>query len=643
MEKTAPRFRSIKTGYLLLVIGMVLISSLITTWIEYDEHKIQIHQNFHKKIKSLAFLSAQASSSAFLSGNRSSLHNALVTLSHENEVIASAIMDTEEHLLASIIRPEFRSGDVKEADDIQRIKSLSFAEFSKHPIFSHNQPVGYVLVVIDNRLFNYLSKKHFAAHLLERLGTGAILAAILVWFFNRRVILPLKKLKIHITEIQHGQLGATLNYARNDEIEQLGVAINELSLSLKTNETEKEYMQSKLLEGNEDLKRATKAKNQFLANMSHEIMSPLTSIIGYIDHITMEDLPKNQQDSFKRALLHNSKHLQTLISNTLEFSKIESGEIDIHKTRFNLFTFVDELFSAYTQSAQEKGLELKCHYSYPLPAFITTDYMRLKQILFNLFNNALKFTEKGHVRVNIYYQAGGKGNVVFDIQDTGIGLEIGQINQLFSNFTQAEITPHSSPSGAGLGLVISRMLATLLGGDINVISSPGKGSQFSCSIYPGVIADEELVQSEHQQDNIVAKISAKSSKIDRMNLNLKLHVLVIDDSPDIHILLGSYLAKMGCTVDAADTGYEGLRMIENKQYDVIIVDKQMPGMDGIETTRKLRQAGFKNPIIAMTAATLNKDESKFKAAGCDAYLNKPINVSLLSETLSRWSKSDKSV
>lgn len=368
-----------------------------------------------------------------------------------------------------------------------------------------------------------------------------------------------------------------------------------------------------------------RSKSEFLAHLSHELRTPLTAILGYTDLLLAADEAPNK--NHLQIIKRNGRHLLSLLNDVLDLSKIEAGKLEIEQLDVHLHSFVNEICSLISVNAQDKNLRLNVVARTSLPVRIKTDPTRLRQILLNLLGNAIKFTEEGevslyiaeaHVRNKVYLR--------FSIRDTGIGISKDNLDRLFKPFTQVTNTLTSRQQGTGLGLAISRQLALCLGGNITVKSQPGVGSVFTLYINPGDLEKVERKPLDTHSGLDVTTISKA--------LSFKGHVLITDDLPDIRMLLGHLITSFGGRISYASDGQEAIDLVQQKEaegdgFDLLIMDSQMPVLDGLSATRMLREQGYKKPILALTAASLRGERERCLEAGCDDYLSKPIDAATL--------------
>ena len=419
---------------------------------------------------------------------------------------------------------------------------------------------------------------------------------------------------------------------------------------LRTYATALEATNRALEESNRRAEAATQAKTQFLANMSHEIRTPMTAILGFTDML-LEDLKEPRSVETGQIIKRNGEHLLQLINDILDISKIEAGKVEVEQIPWSPRNVVADVVSLMHVRAAAKGLTLSEDYLGAIPETITTDPARLRQILVNLVGNAIKFTDAGGVRIvtRLVRDAGDKSLLRFDVIDTGIGIPEAAIGRLFQPFTQVDASTSRKYEGTGLGLSISRQLARALGGDTTASSELGKGSTFSVTVATGSLEGVRLVEylKEGWSDNRQLDPSTAPS-----SQGLACRVLLADDIPDNQRLIGALLLAAGAAVTIAGDGEEAVKMAlaarpgsgkagddRTQPFDVVLMDIQMPVLDGYQATRRLRQEGYTAPIIALTAHTMRGDREKSLAAGCDDYLPKPVDQKQLVETVAKWAAS----
>ncbi len=396
-----------------------------------------------------------------------------------------------------------------------------------------------------------------------------------------------------------------------------------------------------LEEFNRAAQAATQAKSEFLANMSHEIRTPMTAILGYADLLLDAELSDDQRREHVNTIRRNGRVLIELINDILDLSKIEAGKMDVRRTEFSPCGIVEDVVSLMRVRAEAEGLALKTRLAYPLPGTIRSDPVRLRQILVNLVGNAIKFTETGSVTIAVCCEAAdgngdGRYRMRFDVIDTGVGIAPEKLQKLFEPFTQADASATRRFGGTGLGLTISKRLAELLGGDVRVESHPGRGSTFTLTVNPGPLGDVPMLNGP--DDRAGEELPEEADRQEATPSKLNGRVLLAEDGPDNQRLICALLEKAGLDVELADNGVLACEKAvasqsQGKPYDLILMDIQMPDMDGYQATQKLREDGWQGPIVALTAHAMVGDRDKCLEAGCNDYATKPIERAKLLGTV----------
>jgi signal transduction histidine kinase/CheY-like chemotaxis protein len=361
---------------------------------------------------------------------------------------------------------------------------------------------------------------------------------------------------------------------------------------------------------------SSRSKSAFLANMSHEIRTPLTAIIGFSESLLEQSLTASDRVTATQTVIRCGKHLLQVINDILDLSKIEAEKLHIETIPVDVFQIVADVGSLASVQATGKGIAFSVDYEFPLPASIVSDPVRVKQILFNLVGNAVKFTSSGGVRVRVGYSA-ATNQMRFDVIDTGVGLSDAQKQNLFQAFNQADATTTRRFGGTGLGLHLSRTLCDRLGGSIAVESTEGVGSIFTATFSAGPSAPPKMVNqapASVERAAAVELVARHSGK-----------VLLVDDVAENRQLIALYLRKMGATVSSVENGLHAVSSALGESFDLILMDMQMPVMDGIEATALLRQRGYTGPIVALTANVMSAEVDRCLKAGCDGFLGKPVD------------------
>lgn len=395
------------------------------------------------------------------------------------------------------------------------------------------------------------------------------------------------------------------------------VSLNrELEKRVLARTKELEQANEELEEKNALLTQATRFKSQFLANMSHEIRTPLTSIIGRSEIALTGELTQSEQQESLSTIMRNGKHLLGIINDILDLSKVEAGKLETELLPVSPFDVIDDVTNITAPQAKEKHISFEVEYSYPLPTVITTDPTRLKQILINLCGNAVKFTSQGAVRLKVTYDAVAQ-LLFFSVHDTGIGMTDAQKEHLFQAFTQGDTSTTRRFGGTGLGLVIAYELAAKLGGEVTVESTNGKGSVFTASISTGEVALSDLTSERISKDAPVSP----GTPIPAVGQG---RVLLVEDGEDNQAYISFLLRRMGVEHETVENGSLAIEAIGRGGFDLILMDMQMPVMDGYAATRHLRDQGCTIPIVALTANIMREDIERCLAAGCNDYMGKPF-------------------
>lgn len=465
----------------------------------------------------------------------------------------------------------------------------------------------------------------FSDHVKQRLleATPALVACAKLTMCT---IVSCRDAKISQTEIRH--LLAQQRTLKSSHTEAIARAIEEQESRLR-GEQERIAME-RVCDATEE---ANRAKSEFLANMSHEIRTPLNGVLGFTELLrkgadTGDDAVR--QDYLK-TIHRSGKHLLDLINDILDLSKIEAGRMTIEKIPCNPHEIVAGIVSIQRVKAQEQGLAIECDWPDGVPASIVSDPVRLKQLLLNLAGNAVKFTERGSVRiVTRIISTEGRSQLAFDVIDTGVGIPPDKIDDVFDAFIQADSSVTREFGGTGLGLAISRRIALALGGNLAVQSEFGKGSTFTATIDTGPLDDVEIL--EYPLADGVHGLH-KRPTLDEIRLP-GVKVLLVEDGETNRDMISIALDMVGAEVATAENGKIGIALALNGSFDLILMDMQMPVLDGYQAARTLRDLGIDVPIIALTAHAMSTDEQKCLDAGCSHYLTKPIELDHLLLTIS---------
>ena len=397
--------------------------------------------------------------------------------------------------------------------------------------------------------------------------------------------------------------------------------------------TDKVRSRKELETAKDEAERANELKSAFLANMSHEIRTPLGAMLGFADLLKDPSLSNNERSNFVDILSRNGEQLSVIINDILDISKVEAGQLTLEYADFYPARLAEETLSLLNVKAKEKDLALEYLSDETVPESIVSDPTRVRQILLNLVSNAVKFTKFGRVTIRSYgcETSDGRKAACFEVTDTGMGIAPDKIDSIFEPFIQADNSMTRRFGGTGLGLALSRQLARALGGEITILRSElNVGTTFLLKIEDQPQKRESSEPEAREPKKFQAEIPSE--------VLLGIRVLVVDDAPDNQALIWRYLSKYGAVIDSAENGYMGYRKALAFEFDIILMDLQMPEMDGYTATHKLRSAGFQKPIVALTAHAMSEVRQKCLNVGCTTHLPKPINARELVTTVAKLVK-----
>ena len=476
-----------------------------------------------------------------------------------------------------------------------------------------------------------------------------LLATITLLRLANSLSFPLERLTAQISQINLHNLHTRLTTDDNTDLRPLQLHINHLlariqiryrdmreEVELAGNEIQKNMEALELTNAELDYSRkqaveANQSKSMFLANISHEMHTPLNSILGYCRLLEKSALAENQRNHL-HTLRSSAETLKAIISDILDFSKIEAGKLSLEYLPFNLRVAVDDALAMNSPSAHSKNLEIHSIFQPNVPCHVVGDANRLKQIISNLLSNAIKFTEQGSVTIEVSCQRlmDEFTEIRVAVKDTGIGIHPKDGRHLFQAFSRVDSALNRNSDGTGLGLVICKSLVKQMRGDIDFTSEPGKGSTFWFTLFLA------LDQQPQIPANTAPELCTRANKPKTGNLR----ILAVDDNLPNLKLLTTILEEMGVAVDSASSGYEAIEQVRQNDYQMIFMDIRMPGMDGVETTRRIRALRPHNylPIIALTAHAMMDERTRLLASCFDDYQTKPINEQQLLHLINYWTQ-----
>jgi len=379
--------------------------------------------------------------------------------------------------------------------------------------------------------------------------------------------------------------------------------------------------EAELKKAKEAAERASQAKSEFLANMSHEIRTPLTGIIGITD-MALGTTPRREH---LEMIAQSAQSLLGIVNDILDLSKIEAQKLEFYIEDFDLHTLMEKIISDFLLRAEKKGLELNLSILPDVPRYVNGDAGRLRQVVVNLIGNAIKFTHQGEIVLKIKKIDENTDSAVllFSVKDTGIGIPKNKLTELFHNFNQLDSSYSKKYGGTGLGLAISKKLSEMMGGTIGVQSKENQGSTFYFTAKFRIASEKRMTAPEEDHGE---------------NIQARLNILLAEDNAFNQKIMSYFLAKAGHDAVIVSNGKEVLEALKIQQFDLILMDVQMPEMDGIETTKAIRSAENPIPIIALTAYAMKGDRERFLDAGMDDYLSKPVKLEDLSKAIRRVSQ-----
>ena len=518
-----------------------------------------------------------------------------------------------------------------------------------YPIFERGREVCVVYLKANMREFYEQARDHAAMIItltLCSLGVAVLFASMMQSLISRpilqlsaaaRTISTNDDYTIRVETDSRDELGE-LYESFNRMVEKIQTSQSELKQArdemedrveqrtqqLQTEIIQRESIQQELVNAKEAAEAASESKSRFLANMSHEIRTPLNGILGFTDYVLVHDRSLTEQDrgNYLKTIKRSGECLLMLINDILDLSKIESGQMDFECVDFSPHGVIADVISFLRPKAREKNLHLEYRWDGGVPATIKSDSLRFRQLLVNLVGNAIKFTEKGSVNVVARVNQTSR-KLTVEVTDTGIGIPIETQPRLFNPFTQGDSSVTRRFGGTGLGLSICKNIVDGLGGKISLTSELGRGSTFRFEIDTGAL--ESVSMSSIPLEDIVFE----EPTVRRVGTLRSKRILVADDGETNRKLIQLLLSQSGAEVEMVENGLEAVVAARNSQFDLILLDMQMPVMDGYFAAQHLREEGFKNPIVALTAHAMRGDEERCIQMGCSEYLTKPIRRDLL--------------
>jgi signal transduction histidine kinase/ActR/RegA family two-component response regulator len=549
------------------------------------------------------------------------------------------------HVNAESVKASFKEAPIPLNEQNERTLTLPLGEESivvmPFTLFTEQQ-TQFVVVLQDSISASLSPLNKFLIELIPFFIIGLLLSVLGSYYVARSITKPVGKLLRAVKLVAGGKYTEDIHVSEKGELGELAREFHNMKNAVMERE-QKILVQSKELAESHKIKfeaniahkekllaeEATAAKSRFLANISHEIRTPLNSIIGYSEMLHDNSVKTKDRARASKAINAGGKHLLSIVNDVLDVSKIEASKIELEALDTCLVSLLAEVSSYVDEPARKKGLDFNINWHFPLPDLFITDPTRLKQILINLCNNAVKFTLQGHIDLSVTLDQ-KKKRFIFVISDTGPGITEEQLSRLFNAYTQADQATTRKFGGTGLGLYISKELVQLMGGHIKVTSQVGVGSQFAIYLPWISSANTNFINNELEAEQVLEENSHPSLTIPTLNA----HILCADDNDDNRHLISYLVGKTGAKLTLAENGAQALTMANNNQFDLILMDMQMPVMDGVEATTGLKRSGYTQPIIMLTANNDNLSQQQIIESGADGHFAKPIDTQKFYDMLS---------
>jgi signal transduction histidine kinase/CheY-like chemotaxis protein len=658
---------TIRRKLLALLMGACLVALLISGGIMVAWDQYAFRRNMVRDVQVQAVMAAENCSTAVQRGDSRAAMALLASFASKPSIMSARIDTATKGNFASY----YRKGIVHIERPLPTKLNWHIVDDEivvRRAIFQDGSILGYVVLCSDMAALTANLHRNIII-VIGIIGLGMLIG----YFLSRRLqtvisvpIQALTDVAVEVTQRKDYSIRAHKYY--NDEVGALNDAVNQMLDQIQKEMRDRQLAEGELRKHRDHLEEiintrtselklsnrrleisveranllanqatnASKAKSEFLANMSHEIRTPMNAILGFGELLAEEGL-SDEQAEYVNVILSSGKGLLQIINDILDFSKIEAGKLKMEIVDCSLEQMLEEVAMLFRPTCAGKGLEFEVLCCDPLPQTLRTDPVRLRQCLVNLLSNAIKFTETGHVYLHVGVETiDAIPYIRFAVEDTGIGIPKDRQAQVFEAFTQADGSTTRKFGGTGLGLTITRQIVELFGGKLSLSSEPGRGSVFTILL---PCAPVDVVKAP---DAACPPAELPPSEPDNSASTLSGHVLVVEDVKANQVLMRVILQKMGLQVTIVENGQQAVDTVATGQYDLILMDMQMPVMNGYDATRAIRSLQITTPIVAMTAYAMRGDEEKCLAAGCDDYLAKPIDRVRMVRKLHKYLTADHS-